>query len=61
MIEYVQTNWEQILTIIATVVASASAVAALTPNTTDNKVIGSIRKLLDLLAFNVKHAKNEKK
>ena len=60
MIEYVQSNWEQILTIVATVVASASAVAALTPNKTDNKIIGTIRKLIALLAFNVKNAKNKK-
>jgi len=60
MIEYVQSNWEQILTIVASVVASASAVAALTPNKTDNKIIGTIRKLIDLLAFNVKNAKNQK-
>ena len=60
MIEYVQTNWEQILTIVASVVASASAIAALTPNKTDNRVLGSIRKLIDLLAFNVKNAKSKK-
>tara|TARA_Y100000593_G_scaffold87405_1_gene167816 strand:+ start:1219 stop:1407 length:189 start_codon:yes stop_codon:yes gene_type:complete len=58
--EYIQQNWEQILAIVTGVIAAASAVAVLTPNKTDNKVVGAIRKLVDLLALNVGNAKNEK-
>lgn len=59
MKEYVIENWEQILTVLGGIVMSASAVAALTPNKTDNKILGAIRKLVDLLALNVRNAKNK--
>ena len=59
--DYVQENWEQILAIVTGVVAASSAVAMLTPNATDNKIMGAIRKLVDLLALNVGNAKNKKK
>jgi len=56
---YISENWEQILAIVGGVVLTASAVAAMTPNKTDNKVMGAIRKLVDLLALNVRNAKNK--
>lgn len=59
--QYFQENWEAILAIVTGIIATASAVAVLTPNKTDNKVVGAIRKLVDLLALNVGNAKNEKK
>ena len=59
MKEYIMENWEQILTVMGGVVMSASAVAAMTPNKTDNKIMGAIRKLVDLLALNVRNAKNK--
>ena len=59
--EYLQANWQEILTIVTGVIAAASGVAMLTPNNSDNKIIGAIRKLVDLLALNLGNAKNEKK
>lgn len=57
---YIAENWEHLLTIISGVVATAAAVAALTPNKSDNRVVAIVRKLVDLLALNVGNAKNEK-
>jgi len=59
--EYINQNWETILAIVSGVIATASAVAVLTPNKTDNKVVGAFSKLVNLLALNVGKAKNAKK
>ena len=59
--KYISENWEQLLAVAGGVVIAASAIAALTPNTFDNKVMGAIRKLVDLLALNVRNAKNQPK
>ena len=59
MQEYITQNWEQIMAIVGGVVLTASAIAAITPNTTDNKIMAAIRKLVDLLALNVGKAKNK--
>lgn len=56
---YVSENWESLLAIAGGIVMAASAVAAITPNNTDNKVMKAIRKLVDLLALNVRNAKNQ--
>jgi len=39
------------------VVAVASILAAATPNKKDDKVVGTFRKIVDVLAINVGHAK----
>lgn len=46
---------------IALVVAGASAVAALTPTTRDDEVLGKIKNVLNWLALNVGGAKPQKK
>lgn len=51
----------QVLEIAAQVIAIAAIVAALTPNTWDNKVAKGLRAILDIVAVNVGNAKNEKK
>ena len=56
---YVSESWESLLAIAGGIVMAASAVAAITPNNTDNKVMKAIRKLVDLLALNVRNAKNQ--
>jgi hypothetical protein len=58
---YISENWEQILAIVGGISLTASAIAAMTPNKTDNKVMAAIRKLVDLLALNVRNAKNKPK
>lgn len=39
------------------VVTIASAIAAATPNKKDDKVLGTLRKIVDVLALNFGHAK----
>lgn len=46
--------------VFTSVVTLAAAVAAMTPNRYDNKVVQGIRFFIDLLAFNFKNAKNAK-
>ena len=58
---YILENWETITGIAGAVVVACSGVAALTPNTYDNKIMNALRKLIDLIALNVGKAKNEKK
>lgn len=41
------------------VVGIASAIAALTPTPKDDTFLAKVRKAVDLVALNVKHAKNE--
>ena len=59
MIEYIQENWEGILAVITGVVATASAVAALTPTPKDDGWVKKLYMLLDLLALNVGKAKDK--
>ena len=59
--QYLTENYQDILRIATAVIAAASGVAMLTPNKTDNRVLGAIRNLVDLLALNFGNAKNEKK
>jgi len=57
--EYIQENWEAILSIITAVVAAASAVAALTPTPKDDGWVKKAYKIVDLLALNVGKAKDK--
>jgi hypothetical protein len=59
MIQYITENAEQILQIAASVVATASLVATLTPNESDNKWIRRISGLVSWLALNVGRAKSK--
>lgn len=57
--EYVRENWEGILAVLSGVIATASAVAALTPTPKDDGIIKKLYKLVDLLALNVGKAKDK--
>mgnify|MGYP003640729189 CR=1 FL=1 len=57
--EYIRENWEQILAVLTGVVATASAIAALTPTPKDDGIVKKLYKLIDLLAFNVGKAKEK--
>lgn len=59
MITYIQENWEGILAVLGGVIATASAVAALTPTPKDDGWVKKLYKLLDLLALNVGKAKDK--
>jgi hypothetical protein len=57
--EYIRENWEGILAVLSGVIATASAVAALTPTPKDDGIIKKLYKLVDLLALNVGKAKDK--
>ena len=59
MISYLSENIEEIYAILTTVVAAASAIAALTPTPKDDTVIGKAYKIIDWLALNVMKAKDK--
>ena len=48
-----------IIAIVTGVVSTAALVAALTPTPADDSAIAWIRKLIDVLALNIGHAKNQ--
>lgn len=58
MIDYIATNWFELVEVASLVVAAAAAIAALTPTPKDDGVIRVIRKVVDGLALNVGKAKN---
>ena len=58
---YIFANWESIMGVAGAIVVAASGIAAMTPNTYDNKIMNALRKLIDLIALNVGKAKNQKK
>ena len=47
-------NWELIVAAFTAIVTAASIIAKLTPTEVDNKVIGYLLKLVDILAINNK-------
>ncbi len=57
--QYIQQNWDQIALIITSVVAAASAIAALTPTPKDDTWVARAYKLIDILAINVGQAKDK--
>lgn len=52
-------NWAEVLNALSMIIAAASAVSALTPNKSDDALIAKIRKVVGLLALNVRHAKKQ--
>ena len=57
--QYVQENWEGIVAVLTGLIATASAVAALTPTPKDDGIVKKLYKLVDLLAINVGKAKDK--
>lgn len=57
MIEYITQHWDEILLIITSVIAAASAIAAITPTPKDDAVLKVIKGVVDKLALNVGKAK----
>ena len=57
--EFLKENWEGILAVLSGVIATASAVAALTPTPKDDGIVKKLYKLIDLLALNVGKAKDK--
>ena len=59
MIEYITENKEELLQIVASVIAVASLIATLTPNESDNKWVNRISSVVSWLALNVGKAKSK--
>ena len=57
--QYIQENWEVILSILTGLVTVCSGIAALTPTTTDDGWVKKLYKVVDLLALNVGKAKDK--
>lgn len=56
---WIMENWESVLVAVTSVIAAASAIAALTPTPKDDAILSKIRGLIDLLALNVLNAKKK--
>ena len=59
MIQYIIENSEQLLQIVASVIAVASLIATMTPNESDNKWVNRASKVVSWLALNVGKAKSK--
>lgn len=59
MLDFIINRWDDILVALTSVVTAASAVCALTPSQTDDKIIARVRQILDVLALNVGQAKTK--
>ena len=57
--EFIKENWEQILAVVSGIIATASAVAAMTPTPKDDGIVKKLYKLVDLLALNIGKAKEK--
>jgi len=55
------TNIDTIFIVITSVVTGASAIAAVTPNKSDDKIVAAIKKIADFLALNIGNAKTDNK
>ena len=59
MIDYIIENKDGIFAVVTTVIAAASAIAALTPTPADDTFVGKAYKIIDWLALNVFKAKEK--
>ena len=59
MINYIVENKEQLFGVVTSVIAAASAIAALTPTPKDDTFIGKAYKVINWLALNVFNAKSK--
>lgn len=59
MIQYILENKEELFGIVTTIIAAASAIAALTPTPADDTFIGKAYSVIDWLALNIFKAKDK--
>jgi len=59
MIQYIIENSEQLLQIVASVIAVASLIATMTPNESDNKWVARVSRVVSWMALNVGRAKSK--
>jgi hypothetical protein len=53
-------NFTQIMAALSSIIAAASAIAALTPSPKDDSLVARIRQLVDILALNIGHARRDR-
>ena len=58
MIDYIINNKEELFAVVTTIIAAASAIAALTPTPKDDTLIGKAYSIIDWLALNIIRAKD---
>ena len=62
IIQYITTNYVEIIEVTLTVIGAAAAIAALTPTPKDDDIIGKaqgiIKKIADFVGLNIGNAKN---
>lgn len=51
--------FEKVVVYAPVAIAVAGAITAATPTPKDDKILSAVRKVLDILALNVRHAKNK--
>jgi len=59
IISYIVTNLDSLLLVLTSIVAAASAVAALTPTPKDDAFVSKVYKVIDWLALNLGKAKDK--
>ena len=59
IISYLMNNADNLLAVFASIVAAASAIAAITPTPKDDAIASKAYKVLDWLALNVGKAKDK--
>ena len=59
IIDYIVANLDGIILVATSIVAAASAIAALTPTPKDDYVASKVYKIIDWLALNVGKAKDK--
>lgn len=57
--EWILNNYVDIFTALTATVTAASAIAALTPTPSDDKLVGKLYKIIDWLALNIGKAKDK--
>lgn len=58
IINYIIDNHRELLGIATSVIAAASAIAAVTPTPADDKFVGKAYRIIDWLALNIGRAKD---
>lgn len=59
MLNWIIEHWDELTVAIASVIAAASAVSALTPTPKDDAFFAKVKKVVDVLALNIANAKNK--
>lgn len=57
MLNFIITNFNDILGAMTSIIAGASALSALTPSQKDDKVLSKIKTILNIFALNIGNAK----